>query len=43
MADMQAMALRQLSMANYSGLVELLKKVTTNRTISLCGWKHYAY
>ena len=26
MADMQAMALRQLSMANYSGLVELLKK-----------------
>ena len=24
MADMQAMALRQLSMANYSGLVELL-------------------
>ncbi|WP_278423883.1 HEAT repeat domain-containing protein [Bacteroides clarus] len=26
MADMQAMALRQLSMANYSGLVDLLKK-----------------
>ena len=26
MADMQAMALRQLSMANYSGLVELLKE-----------------
>lgn len=26
MADMQAMTLRQLSMANYSGLVELLKK-----------------
>lgn len=26
MADMQAMALRQLSMANYNGLVDLLKK-----------------
>lgn len=35
MADMQAMALRQLSMANYSGLVELLRKSYHERHISL--------
>ena len=43
MADMQAMALRQLSMANYSGLVELLKKSYHESNYSLCGWRHYAY